>query len=599
MTADESRTVRWLRLIVAASALCWVSAMVWGRGFNYDEIEFFRASDWIRQGLVPYRDFWEHHTALSWYLFAPFTRIGRDGGVAPLIVVRCLQALLWIPALRVLHLWNREAGVSRWASWTSIALLVTSHTFVLKAIEFRVDTVAALSFVIAVFALAWRRTTTACIVAGACLVLAVLANVRFLPVVAAALVLGLFIQKRIAGLFAGALATSLIYVAYLFATGSAAAAWNQVIVQNAFGDQFAVQSLSQRAAIFARILGAFHPGDIDIAAVALYLCGVIGIVYAVRAWRPFGAWQFLAILQAVSVFALLRMKVTYLYHLEIISLLMVPLAAVAIDRTSETLRKPLFVVCVASLCLLVFVSVFRSSHSVLETQSRLVRDLNVRAKGLRVLDSVGYAYDTRPAWRYWFVPLLVENMIRQHIAPPLDTIALAHDPPAALVYTFRTYRFLSWQPELMSYVTHHYVPVKRFEWLSGLSALVSRQETATWIAPYTGDYRVYASTTLGRHPWFRQPLSTASASDPLLEIDLPRFTDSVASLEFIADGKPVAVVNGVIHLTTQSPLECRSRADGVGIVLMPSSDRFLFTRLDDDASIEASDLLPPARSPWR
>ena len=31
----------------------------------WDEIEFFRATDWVWRGLVPYRDFWEHHTPLQ------------------------------------------------------------------------------------------------------------------------------------------------------------------------------------------------------------------------------------------------------------------------------------------------------------------------------------------------------------------------------------------------------------------------------------------------------------------------------------------------------------------------------------------------------
>ena len=32
----------------------------------WDEIEYFRATDWVAHGLVPYRDFWEHHTPLQW-----------------------------------------------------------------------------------------------------------------------------------------------------------------------------------------------------------------------------------------------------------------------------------------------------------------------------------------------------------------------------------------------------------------------------------------------------------------------------------------------------------------------------------------------------
>ena len=268
MTAGELRTVRWLRLTVAVSALCWLSAIVWGRGLNYDEIEFFRASDWIRRGLVPYRDFWEHHTALSWYLFAPFTRFSAN----PLIVVRFLQALLWIPTLFLLHRWNRDNGVSAWASWTSLSLLASSHTFALKAIEYRVDTVACFFFVVALYASSRRAP----VIAGASLALSVLANVRCLPVAGVAFVLFL-VAQRTWKLFLGAAAPVALYILYLFATHSASAAWNEIIVQNALGDRFEVQSIAQRAAVFARIVGAFKPADVDLAALVLYVCGVIGI----------------------------------------------------------------------------------------------------------------------------------------------------------------------------------------------------------------------------------------------------------------------------------------------------------------------------------
>ena len=57
--------------IVGVAAAVRVVNVVWLHPINWDEIEMFRATDWVRQGLVPYRDFWEHHTPLQWFLFAP------------------------------------------------------------------------------------------------------------------------------------------------------------------------------------------------------------------------------------------------------------------------------------------------------------------------------------------------------------------------------------------------------------------------------------------------------------------------------------------------------------------------------------------------
>ncbi|HWQ27408.1 MAG TPA: hypothetical protein VNN12_00100, partial [Dehalococcoidia bacterium] len=41
------------------------------RWFNPDELEHVHASWCIAKGMVPYRDFFEHHTPWLWYLLAP------------------------------------------------------------------------------------------------------------------------------------------------------------------------------------------------------------------------------------------------------------------------------------------------------------------------------------------------------------------------------------------------------------------------------------------------------------------------------------------------------------------------------------------------
>lgn len=55
-----------------------VAAFLWGavmHNVNGDEREHMTCAYMIFQGLVPYRDFFEHHHPLSWYLFAPVLSI--------------------------------------------------------------------------------------------------------------------------------------------------------------------------------------------------------------------------------------------------------------------------------------------------------------------------------------------------------------------------------------------------------------------------------------------------------------------------------------------------------------------------------------------
>src|SRR5207248_600379 len=57
--------------LIAVSVLARLVSLQGLHPLNWDELEYFRATEWVRHGLVPYRDFWEHHTPLQWFLFAP------------------------------------------------------------------------------------------------------------------------------------------------------------------------------------------------------------------------------------------------------------------------------------------------------------------------------------------------------------------------------------------------------------------------------------------------------------------------------------------------------------------------------------------------
>ena len=94
------RRVRVVIGLLAVASLARLLSLLWSHPLNWDEIEFFRAADWIRQGLVPYRDFWEHHTPLQWFVFAPVTALVKSrAGVIAVIAMRIAQIPLWVITL--------------------------------------------------------------------------------------------------------------------------------------------------------------------------------------------------------------------------------------------------------------------------------------------------------------------------------------------------------------------------------------------------------------------------------------------------------------------------------------------------------------------
>ena len=163
----------------------------------WDEIEFFRATDWVRRGLIPYRDFWEHHTPLQWFLFAPVTALTNSPGVSAILLMRWAQLPLWILAFVLLRGWMRRAGISAFAAWTAMTLVLCSTLFMLPAVEYRVDVLGCVVYVAALFFL--QRIgdhPKFAFLGGAMLCLAGFANLRLGPLAVLTLLLVRVVRTR-------------------------------------------------------------------------------------------------------------------------------------------------------------------------------------------------------------------------------------------------------------------------------------------------------------------------------------------------------------------------------------------------------------------
>src|SRR5438477_11353564 len=135
-TGRGTTLLRIVALLAAAARLFQLQGL---HPLVWDEIEFFRATDWVRRGLVPYRDFWEHHTPLQWFLFAPVAAMTHSPGVSAVLLMRWAQVPVWIVTFVLFDRWMRDAGVSAIARASAILLILCSSLFMLAAVEYRVD----------------------------------------------------------------------------------------------------------------------------------------------------------------------------------------------------------------------------------------------------------------------------------------------------------------------------------------------------------------------------------------------------------------------------------------------------------------------------
>src|SRR5688572_10276913 len=184
---------------------------------NWDELEFWRATAWIAEGRVPFRDFWEHHTPLAWFVFAPFTLLTNDPGVGAVIALRWAQIPVWIATFWLLHVWMRNAGIERFARWAATAVALSSSLFMTPAVEYRVEALGC-ALLMAGLVLAQRERY---FFAGAALCLAGLTNLRLGPVLVVA-VMALLVTRRLraAAIIAGGFAALAAALTYFAATGS-------------------------------------------------------------------------------------------------------------------------------------------------------------------------------------------------------------------------------------------------------------------------------------------------------------------------------------------------------------------------------------------
>ena len=568
-------------LIVIAAAARSLS-LGWLHPLNWDEIEYFRATDWVSRGLVPYRDFWEHHTPLQWFVFAPVAALVHSPGTAAILAMRWSQVPLWIATFALMSLWMRRAGISLAGRLSAILLVLCSSMFMLPAVEYRIDSLGCALYALALVFLQRNRNFAA----GAALCLAGFANIRLGPLLVLTVILYLFRRSRIA-LIAGGVVTFAICSMYFVATHSASIAFRRVWTENYLGDKLSKGTAGVFLHRLAGVLGwrplthTFDPASIDVATIFILVLGTIGIARALVARREY--LFTLAILQLGNILFITIMQFVYIYHFEITILLMLPFVAAEVERIAEGRRE----VVVAGLLLAsgvnLFASIFRGKEADLAYQDLIMLEADsLTPPEGKVFDGVGWALNRRPAYRYWFLPKLVQSLEKAGLFEHYDP---RPDPPAAIITDHNAYVWLELHPDTAAFATRHYLPVRRNLWLPAMSARLNAGEFADWTVPVTGTYRVYASGALATHPWFRNPLPFGTFESRNTRINLVGFRRS--NLAWRVDGIAVPPTD-TLRLRRGQHLRAISPEGLLGVMVVPAGIRSLFQQPPPGVTLDAA-----------
>ena len=625
--------VRVLVGITFAAVAARLFSMTFLTPLNWDEIEFFRATDWVRQGKVPFRDFWEHHTPLQWFVFAPFTALTSSEGASAILFMRWTQVPLWIAIFWLVMRWMRRDGSGGFASWTAIALAVCSSILMLPAVEYRVD-VLACGLYVGGLVLLQRQTARSSFWAGVLFCLTGFANIRMGPLLALTVLLNRVIdtrQRRWRGtragnwVFAGVIAAGAAALLYLIATGSLRPLYQHVWVENYLGDKYAERIdwafLHRILVPFGiRIYGGagsfFDPIGVDLAGAVIVVLGLIGVVRALREWRTPGMHFFLAFLQVSNLLFISVMKYVYHYHLEIVVLMFLPFVASEVDRivggrasrpqsagvspaeveaedsgrlhdSTPAGRAPAIIVAFGVLACIwsVFLAVFRGKERDVAYQDLIMREAHARtAPNARVFDGVGWALRRRPAHRFWFLPELVRKLEVEGLLPPYGLSEWLAEQPDAVITDRNAAVWLARHPELGAHVVRHYLPVWRNLLLPGLSSRLAPDGSANWIVPASGRYRILVAPELASHEWFRRPLAYRAGIHSTIEI-VPR---NAERLQWTINGAPATPSSNVLELKKGDTLAAASpHAIPVAVLLVPGQERFWFRQPPQGVTLDS------------
>ena len=283
------------------------------------------------------------------------------------------------------------------------------------------------------------------------------------------------------------------------------------------------------------------------------------------------------------------MKFIYNYHFEIVVLTFIPFVAMEIERFVP--RRVAMGGLAVLLCISAAVGTFRGKEGDTRYQDRIMREAGRETPPeSKVWDSVGWTIRRKPAYRYWFLRMIVNELEQRGTFEPYTANELLADPPAAVIADHDTRGWMLRHRQLGQAVVAHYLPAETDLWLPGMSGRLAGGSRIDWVVPADGTYTIYASSRLASHPWFRQPLYFESRMWRDRAAVAIRSGDAApVSVAFTVNGAPIPIGAKTLTLHRLDRLAATSSAPvPIGILLPRIARERLFILPPPGVTLEGS-----------
>ena len=146
---DENSVIRIFKIFSALALLVALYAFVFSGFQIVDEFEHLHAAWLVSSGEVPYRDFFEHHNPLLWYISAPVVRLFYDNA----IIFYVMRAVSFGVSVLTLFFIYKTAlyFTSKIGAWFAVALTLGNIITLYNFSQFRPDNFMNCCFIIGVY----------------------------------------------------------------------------------------------------------------------------------------------------------------------------------------------------------------------------------------------------------------------------------------------------------------------------------------------------------------------------------------------------------------------------------------------------------------
>jgi len=146
---NDAEFIRLLKIFTGAVLVIILYAAVYSGFQIVDEFEHLHASWLVSTGKVPYRDFFEHHHPLLWYMSAPIVALFYDHAII-FYVMRAISVLASLLTLLYIYKITLFFG-NKNCAWFAIVCFFSNIVTLLCFYQYRPDTFMNLFFIIGLY----------------------------------------------------------------------------------------------------------------------------------------------------------------------------------------------------------------------------------------------------------------------------------------------------------------------------------------------------------------------------------------------------------------------------------------------------------------